>query len=126
MMSMMRDMARCSAVAGEIHSRISAVFGPLVGTMRPGSYNFQVRPNNHYSLSVSVAPDRMGNRSMDMSPTHPYPSTYETAMIRDNRVVYQDNWGYDDACSFFTVDDIVDDIRRVLSIVDGANPQCMA
>jgi hypothetical protein len=127
MMSMMRDMARCSAIAGGIHSRISAVFGSSVGPMRPGAHSFRVSLNDEYSLSVSVPPDRMGNRTMDISPTNPYPSTYETALIRDTHVVYEDDWGYRDVCSFFSVDDIVDEIRRVMSIVgDGANPQSMA
>lgn len=44
------------------------------------------------------------------------PSTFETALIgKDEKVTYNDSLGYEDVCRFYTVDDLVTELIRLLS-----------
>lgn len=58
------------------------------------------------TVSVSIAPDLMGNKGNN-------PSTLETALFKDENLVYVSELGYSDVCYFDDVEDVVDEIHQL-------------
>lgn len=61
-------------------------------------------------LSVSYPPDAMGNRTEDQNE---YPETIETAIFKDNEIVYIEEFGYEDVKRFYNVEDLLKEIYEL-------------
>lgn len=66
-------------------------------------------PSSH--ISVSVPPDAYGNRGDDYN--EGVPSTYETVLFNNEKLVYNESVGYDDVRRFESTDELVEELVRV-------------
>ena len=122
--AIMGNVQACSSVAHQLHEQLSASdrFHDLGFTLyecRENAFSFRVGgfpEQNTYRfemLSVSVPPDAIGNREGE-------PSTYETALIGSNSVVYDSDLGYDDVLRFESLDEILDEFLRLYNMCRDA------
>ena len=74
-------------------------------------------------ISCSVPVDRMGNREEDgVCPGGTggkSPSTFETALIKDNQLIYVETLDYEDVQCFGSFQDIADEICRLITTDDS-------
>jgi hypothetical protein len=72
-------------------------------------FNFRVKINNsRYSISVSIPPDMMiGN--------------YETALFRDEELIYNEEWGYHDIKRFDTISELIEEFESIYNKIHFQN-----
>jgi len=97
--------------------------GQLTFSPLKDSYAFQLTVSGKSTftkISCSVPCDRIGNREEDgVVPGGDSPSTFETALFKDNHLVYVVKLGYEDVCSFDSFQKVADEIRRLIKTNDS-------
>ena len=113
----MGNMAACTEKADEIYEDLRlqnnlsewVVFGgpPTTHCFRVGGFT-----GPEFNLvSISVPPDAMGNRGAEYDEGEP--STIEIALVKDGRLVYVDELGYEDVQRFFSTKQLIAELERL-------------
>ena len=72
-------------------------------------------------ISCSVSADRSGNREEDgVRPGGKSPSTFETALVKDNKLIYVEALDYEDVQCYTSFQEIADEICRLITTDDSA------
>lgn len=81
-------------------------------------YVFRVQfPSNKllYGISVSVPPDAIGNRRKEYREENP--TTYEIDLLDTNeKLTYVDELGYYDVCCFEEMNEVVEEVVRLVKM----------
>ena len=82
---------------------------------------FRIHLPSGQLISVSIPPDC--NKGLTMEKINTWRIIYETALIKDDNVIYNTKMGlgYSDVCRFWSKEELVEELVRVNSIISKKN-----
>ena len=126
------NISQCNAKSNEMFEflKSSETLAPFVAN---GRLIFPSEKKDHYTfrltipnkttfdqISCSVPVDRSGNREEDgVCPGGKSPSTFETALVKDNQLIYVETLDYEDVQCFSSFQGIADEISRLITTDDS-------
>jgi len=124
-MRMLKDMRNCTTAMATLHSslienpEVSAVISIAPETPTHYCIRGKIISNPRFGLSLSIPPDACGNRG------ERHPSTLETALLRISengdidtaKLAYIDSLGYSDICRFANIEELVEEMKRLSSLL---------
>jgi hypothetical protein len=126
------NVSQCKAKSKEMFEflKSSETLAPFVAN---GQLVFPSKKEDHHAfrliiphkttfdqISCSVPVDRMGNREEDgVCPGGKSPSTLETALIKNDTLIYVEKLDYEDVQSFWSFQQVADEICRLITTDDS-------
>ena len=127
------NVSQCNAKSKEMFEflKSSETLAPFVAN---GRLAFPSEKKDHYvfrliipnkttfdQISCSVPVDRMGNREEDgVCPGGKSPMLFETALVKDDTLIYVEDLGYEDVQCFTSFEEVADEICRLITMDDSA------
>jgi hypothetical protein len=128
------NVSQCNATSNEMFEflKSSETLAPFVANGRltfpsekkKDHYTFRLTIPNKTTfdqISCSVPVDRMGNREEDgVCPGGKSPILFETALVKDDKLIYVETLDYEDVQCFSSFQEIADEISRLITTDDSA------